>query len=986
MNPKATVIFKTLKQPVLRSIFLLSLAFVCFNGCLLKQSHQNPKLIGDYVNTFIGTGGHGHTYPGATLPFGMVQLSPDTRLEGWDGCSGYHYSDSIVYGFSHTHLSGTGVSDYGDVLLMPTSGKLQLDNGYKTHVDLGYGSRFSHEQESSSPGFYSVTLKDYDIDVALTVTPRTGFHEYTFNKGGDSHVVLDLSHRDELLDYDIEVVNTTTIKGKRISKAWANEQHVYFYIQFSKPFINVTYPEIKALVKSQKIGLTFNTTPQEKIAVKVGLSAVNETGAKVNLETESPGWDFETVRQKAEQIWEKQLGKIEVKGGTSDQKTIFYTALYHSFLSPNLYQDTDGSYRGMDLKVHHTKNHTHYSVFSLWDTFRATHPLYTILEQQRTNDFINTFLDQYNKGGQLPIWELAANYTGCMIGYHSIPVITDAYVKGIRGYDAQHAYQAMLHSANLQHLGLESYKTLGYIPADHEAESVSKTLEYAYDDWCISKMAGLLDDAKTQTHFLKRAQYYKNLFDPVNGFMRAKINGNWFGPFDPAEVNFNYTEANAWQYSLFAPQDINGLIALYGGDTGFENQLDKLFSASTDLAGRQQADITGLIGQYAHGNEPSHHMAYLYNYIGKPYKTQFRVRQILDELYQNMPSGLSGNEDCGQMSSWYVLSAMGFYPVTPGLPYYILGTPLFDEVVIHLENGNSFIINAKGVSDTNFYVQQVLLNGQTHKASFISHDMLMQGGSLDFLMGDRPNPEAFFEAPKVQIENALITPVPYFEARSRTFSDSLEIALRGLKPSDQIFYSMNDKEYVPYEQPFTIKNTSNFKAYALRDTTKSFEVKASYFKIDGSRKIDLKTHYANQYAAGGNNALIDYMRGGDNFRTGSWQGYQGQNFEATVDLGELQFISVIGMGFLQDVKSWIYLPPKVTFECSTDGKKFIKVGELTHKYSDQTEVALTHDFEVKKEIKTRFIRVKASNYGLNPSWHPGAGEPTWLFADEIYVE
>lgn len=966
-----------------KALGFLALFFLL--GCKSEKEFPQSKSNTDYVNPFIGTGGHGHTYPGATMPFGMVQLSPDTRLEGWDGCSGYHYTDSIIYGFSHTHLSGTGISDYGDVLLMPTSGKLHFDNGYKGNLDEGYGSRFSHEHEFASPGFYSVKLEDYDIDVALTVTPRVGFHEYTFNKGGTSHVILDLSHRDTLLEHNLEVVNATTIQGKRISKAWADEQYVYFYMQFSKPFIEAVSPD-NQVKSTEKIAFSFNTEPGEKIYVKLGLSAVSETGAKANLEAELSDWNFESIKQEAQQNWGKQLDKIQVKGGTADQKTIFYTALYHSLLSPNLYQDVDGKYRGMDLEVHKTKSHTNYSVFSLWDTFRATHPLYTIIEQKRTNDFINTFLDQYEKGGLLPIWELAGNYTGCMIGYHSIPVITDAYVKGIRGYDAQKVFKAMLHSANQDHLGLKSYKSLGYIPADHEAESVSKTLEYAYDDWCISKMAALLNQPETASYFLERSQFYKNIFDPESGFMRAKVNGNWFGPFDPSEVNFNYTEANAWQYSLFVPQDIEGLISLYGGPKPFEKQLDNLFAASTDLVGRQQADITGLIGQYAHGNEPSHHMAYFYNYIGKPHKTQFRIRQILESLYQNSPEGLSGNEDCGQMSSWYVLSAMGFYPVTPGLPYYTLGAPIFDEVAIYMENGNTFKITSKNNSSKHFYVQDVTLNGQSYKKSFLNHETIMKGGSLSFVMSDTPNSNAFLEQPTASIKASLISPVPYFESESKTFTGSQEVVIRGLDYEDEVFYSIDNKDFKRYTSPIIITKSTNFKAYAVRDGKKSYEVQASYFKIDGNRKIDLKTSYVNQYAAGGDNALIDYMRGGNNFRTGTWQGYQGQDLNAIVDLGSVKSLSALGIGFLQDVKSWVYFPKSVLFEGSEDGKAYKTLGKVTHSFSDQLEGSKTHDFEINKKMKLRYIRIKAESYGVNPQWHPGAGEPTWLFADEIYIK
>lgn len=640
----------------------------------------------DYVNTFIGTGGHGHTFPGATLPFGMVQLSPDTRLEGWDGCSGYHNTDTIIYGFSHTHLSGTGVGDYGDVLLMPTQGEVQFDNGYKTIADSGYASWFKKETEHASPGYYEVKLEEHDINVRLTTTQRVGIHEYTFNKADTANIMLDLTHRDQLLDYDINVVSEKEITGYRVSKAWASEQHIYFVIQSNKAFeFNEMMGEVitksergKTKPRLNKGAFRFTTKDGDKIVLKVGISAVSIEGARKNLETEAPHWDFEQYKSAARVEWEKALNKIQVASQDNIKKEIFYTALYHTMIAPNVFSDLDGKYRGMDMKIHESKDGPQYTVFSLWDTFRATHPLYTIIEQKKTNEFIRTFLRQYKDGGALPIWELAANYTGCMIGYHAIPVIVDAYIKGIRDYDSELAMEAMLHSARQDKLGLEAYKRKGYIAAGDESESVSKTLEYAYDDWCIASMAKNMGYMEVHEEFIERAQFYKNSYNPSSGFMQPKMNGGWSAGFNPAEVNFNFTEANSWQYSMFVPHDIEGLIKLHGGSQNFEQKLDELFTTEMELTGRHQADITGLIGQYAHGNEPSHHMAYLYNYVGKPYKTQERVHQILTEQYTNQPDGLSGNEDCGQMSAWYVLSSMGFYSVTPGDDgYYSFGTPLF---------------------------------------------------------------------------------------------------------------------------------------------------------------------------------------------------------------------------------------------------------------------------------------------------------------------
>ena len=947
------------------------------------------------MNPFIGTGGHGHTYPGASLPFGAVQLSPDTRLEGWDGCGGYHFSDSIVYGFSHTHLSGTGIPDYGDVLIMPTIGEIKWDNGYKSGVDNGYASRFSHDHESAAPGYYRVFLDDYKIDAKLTATTRAGFHKYTFPESGQSNIILDLLHRDRLLDCDIEIIGDHVFRGKRISKAWAAEQHVYFYGEFSKPFFKNKIKETPLIElenenRKAQAAFVFETKKGEDILLKIGISAVSMEGAKKNLEKEIPHWDFEKTKKEAEKTWEKELGKIEIKEKDADKKTVFYTALYHSLLNPNTFMDVDGKYRGTDMEIHTADNFTNYTVFSLWDTYRAAHPLYTIIERKRSNDFIQTFLHQYKNGGQLPVWELAGNYTGCMIGYHSVSVISDAYAKGINNFDTGLALEAMEHSANQNHLGLDALKENGFIAAGREPESVSKTLEYAYDDWCIAQFANAVGNKKTYGEFQKRGQYFKNIFDPTEGFMRAKMNNQWFTPFDPAEVNYNYTEANSWQYSFAAPQDISGMVKLYGGANAFEKKLDLLFETNMELSGRHQVDITGLIGQYAHGNEPSHHIAYLYNYIGKPWKTQNRVNNILHEMYQNAPDGLSGNEDCGQMSAWYILSSLGFYPVTPGLPFYAIGTPIYEEATIYLENGNSFKIMAHHVSWENKFIQSAKLNGKTFGRAYISHDEIMEGGTLEFEMGNAPNKNWGKEIFVPEIKENKISSVPYLLAKSKTFSDSLKIEMGTVDAGAKIYYTLDgsapDDNSTLYSSPFILNKTAHINAVSIVDGISSFPIGSDFYKIDGDRSIELKSKYANQYAAGGDHALIDHLTGEKNYRTGAWQGYQGQDLIAIIDLGKRKKIKKTGIGFLQDIKSWIWFPTEVIFETAVSKNGFKKIARIKNKFPDNEYGAFTQLFETKINAPVRYIKITAKNFGKCPDWHLGAGGDTWLFADEIITE
>jgi len=979
-----------MKKYLLALLFLSIIVFVSCNEKTIVSNAQKAKNLISYVNPFIGTGGHGHTYPGATMPFGMMQLSPDTRLDGWDGCSGYHYSDNEIYGFSHTHLSGTGVSDYGDILLMPTNKQI-FNNGADGKE--GYKSKFSHENEIAEPGFYKVHLEDTNIDVELTVSKRSGVHKYQFPSVENQFVILDLLHRDEVLEAKIERISDTELSGYRFSKSWAEDQRLYFTLKTSHPFKNVLQsPLKKGMPGAQKVALNFINPNNEPIFIKIGISAVDIEGAKKNLEAEIGNQTFEQVKKIAQDFWEKQLEKIVLEDTNEDNKTNFYTSLYHVSIAPNLYQDVDGRYRGMDLKIHETKDFDYYTVFSLWDTYRAAHPLYTIIEQEKTNDFINTFLAKYDEGGIMPIWDLAGNYTHCMIGYHAVPVIADAYLKGIKNYDVDKAYTAMKHSATRDKLGLDSYKNFGFIPVEKESESVSKTLEYAYDDWTIAQMAKSLGKENDYKTYLERAQYYKNIFDPSTQFMRGRFRNTWFAPFDPYEVNFNYTEANSWQYSFYVPQDISGFTRLLGGKQQLENQLDKLFSAKDKTSGSHQVDITGLIGQYAHGNEPSHHMAYLFNFVNKPAKTQEKVYQILSELYTNTPDGISGNEDCGQMSAWYIFSSLGFYPVTPASNQYIIGSPLFDKATINLENGKAFTVQAINNSPENKYIKSAKLNGKNHALSYIYHSNIINGGSLVFEMTNQPSNWGTMDKniPKTSIDEHLIVAAPFIAKGEIAFKGKTEVVLENVDTEVIIFYSLGD-EFQQYKKPFKIYDKGTLKVYAEKEGLKSKTITTDFYKIDPNIKINLQSDYANQYNAGGDDALIDGIIGAEDFRTGTWQGYFDTDLVALVDLGKVDNEEgKITVNFLEDQRSWIFLPTEVDCLVSYDGKSFRSLGEynvLNTKEKEDVSIQ-NYVFKYPPRFKVRYIKIIAKKLGVLPKWHLGYKHDgrSWLFVDEIQIK
>ncbi len=960
-----------------------------------RQLKKTAKKKSTFVNPFIGTGGHGHTYPGASTPFGMIQLSPDTRFDGWDGCSGYHYSDSIIYGFSHTHLSGTGVSDYGDLLIVPQSGEPIIEPGYS--IKDGYGSSFSHEYEVATPGMYSVKLISENIDVRLTVSERCGMHEYTFNNDNEEHhILIDLDHRDHVLSAGIEILNEKSIHGFRISESWANEQHFYFYLES-----NIAFSKTKKITRNGKNKLLL-TYPKsvKKILLKVGISAVDENGARSNLRKEMPSWVFRIIERNALNLWDKELNKIDFTSEDKDIKTTFYTSLYHSFLAPNIFNDVDGRYRGRDLKIHQLdpQKTTNYTVFSLWDTYRGTHPLFTLTQEKRTNEFIQTFLRQYDQGGDLPVWELAGNETECMIGYHSASVIADASLKGLTNFDLAKASEALLATSTFDEYGKMPYRKNGFISAGDEPESVSKTLEYAYDDFCIAQFLseyGSFSNAEQARKYLNSSFNFINLFDPQTKFMRGRRSGQWLSPFDPSEVNFNYTEANSWQYSLYAPHAIGVLRNLLGGKDSLEGWLDRLFTTKSDLAGRHQVDITGLIGQYAHGNEPSHHMAYLYNYTNSPYKTQLYVHRILDEMYSNTPNGLSGNEDCGQMSSWYVLSSMGLYSIAPGNPYYEIGRPISDKVKLNLSNGNKFIIKSLNQSNPNNIIQSIQLNGESISRLYLHHSEILKGGLLELEFGklNQNNTPIFEHAPTLSKLPHGVIPVPFFEQEERVFDDSLKLSLSVVF---SIYYDIHftldgstptlDSPF--YTEPFWINDNTTVRAMTVSSGVQSSIISNDFVKRDQGINLELMSEYANQYSAAGKYTLIDGIRGNNEFRTGDWQGYLAQDIIAEVSFDSPRHLTTLGIGCLSDMKSWIFLPREVLIEASYDGNEFVKLGTIKQneeKESDLPPHQVDYTINVKTSQSFKKIRFTVRSTGKCPKWHLATGNDTWMFVDELIL-
>lgn len=762
---------------------IVTLLFFWTAGFYQNCSAQNKKELtpADYVNPFIGTDEMGHTFPGASAPFGFVQLSPETDTlyysygSGYNPdvyryCAGYQYGDNTIVGFTHTHFNGTGHSDLGDFLIMPTTGKLFLNPGTKENPENGYRSAFSHETEEASPGYYSVFLRDYNVKAELTASERTGFHKYIFPESKEAHIILDLTHG--IYNYDGKVVwssvrveNDSLITGFIQTSGWARTRYLYFAMMLSKPFQsyglvndekltyrgfwrkfneNENFPERAG--RKLKCYFNFETRQNEALLIKFALSAVSTQNALENLQTEIPDWDFEKVKNGTCEKWNRELSKIMIDAD-DERKINFYTSVYHAYLNPVLYSDVNNEYRGLDQNIYKAAGFRNYTIFSLWDTYRALHPLFTIIQQERTSDIINSMLAHRRQSVHkiLPVWSHYSNENWCMIGYHAVPVIVDAYMKCISGFDVNEAFEAVVASSDYDiYDGIGYYKKYGFVPEDMSSNSASKTLEYAYDDWTIFKFASALGKKSIADIYLKRAESFKNIFDYESGFMRARnSDGSFKSPFDPLSVaGQGYIEGNAWNYSLYVPHDIKGFIKLLGGEQKLISWLDSLFImhvSDESISGSEDVSRSGMIGNYVHGNEPSHHVPYMYCFAKQPWKTQERVHQIINTMYRNTRDGLCGNDDCGQMSAWYIFGCIGFYPVAPGSNQYVIGSPCVNKAVIKLENGNEFVITAENLNVNNIFIQSVKLNDQPYNKCYINHEDIMSGGTLIFEMGSEPN-------------------------------------------------------------------------------------------------------------------------------------------------------------------------------------------------------------------------------------------------------
>ncbi|MFW6267635.1 MAG: GH92 family glycosyl hydrolase [Marinilabiliaceae bacterium] len=729
-------------------------------ACTSSQAKENNSDLTQYVDPYIGTDYHGHVFIGANVPFGAIQPGPTNYVKGWDWCSGYHYSDSIMTGFSQLHLSGTGIGDLGDVLITPYTGERFFTPGNQENPLAGYASMYTHDRETPEAGYYSVDLLDYNIKAEMTATERVALHRYTFPESEESRIAINLQMGigwDSPVDTRLEQINDTTFVGHRHSTGWAEDQQLFFAIVTSRIFDDVAIKSGEDISQTSAEGkdvvgvLTCPTGQDEKIKLKVGISPVSHENALQNIEEEMPHWNFNRVREDARAKWNNELSKINISHPDDEVKRTFYTAMYHSFIAPVLFNDHDRSYRGTDKEVYGDPGFENYSIFSLWDTYRAIHPLFTIVQTDRVDDMVNSMLTIYEQQGKLPIWHLMGNETNTMVGYSAVPVVADAVFKGFDGFDHDLAWEAVLESSTIDSDGIDHLKDMGYIPADKEIESVSKALEYAISDWAIARLAEMRGDEENAEKYHKRSRVYEKYFDPETRFMRPLMSdGSFKEPFDPFQSiheEGDYTEGNAWQYTWLVPHDVQGLIDLMGGDDEFEEKFDRFFEATGEMGEKASPDISGLIGQYAQGNEPSHHAAYLYNYSGSQWKTAEKTRYIMDKFYTDEPDGLIGNEDCGQMSAWYILSSMGFYPVNPASSVFAIGSPEVNKATIQVEKNKTFTVIAENNSAENIYIQSAELNGNEITRSYITYDEIMQGGTLKLVMSDTPNKQ-FGAAPE----------------------------------------------------------------------------------------------------------------------------------------------------------------------------------------------------------------------------------------------
>ncbi|SMO64261.1 alpha-1,2-mannosidase, putative [Saccharicrinis carchari] len=1006
---------------------LKNIALFLILASLLSACYSGSKSPYDYADPMIGTDGLGHTFPGATVPFGMVQLSPSNDFKAWNWCSGYHYSDSILKGFAHTHLSGAGLAGLGDILFMPTTGEVKLEAGTEENPEMGYRSRFSHNQEEASPGYYSVVLKDYDVNVELTATERVGFHKYTPAQAGTLNVIIDPTHHimERVLDTGIEYISDTEMRGYKKSDGEGGERTVFFYARFSKPIIkfglakdNTVSPGAETLKgKNTKAFVQVQLKSNEALQVQVALSFVSHRGAKSNFDAEGAGLSFTEVHTMARSKWSEKLNKIKVDGKSTSDKRIFYTAMYHSFISPNLISDVNGKYV-VEGKVL-TSEIPQYSNFSTWDTFRALNPLFTMIDQEKTAEFVNSLASRHSdaKVG-LPVWECLGHDNVCMIGYNAVSPLVDAALKDIKGIDANQVYEAVRaaamstekHSPNYDKNGMEEYIQLGFVPAELNC-AVSKTTEQNYYDWCIAMLAKKLGRTADAQLFIERSLGYRNLFNPQTQFLHSKYTTGEWREMDLtvwSDLIGNYVSGNIWAYSAFVPHDVEGLMSLIGGREELATWLDGIFTDTSHIAGDTHVDISGFIGKYGHGDEPGHHMPYLYNYAGQPWKTQSYVRKVMDDFYQDTPDGLVNNDDLGQMSAWYIFGALGFYPVCPGDMQYIITAPLFSSAAIQLENGKQFTIRAKNNPKENIYIQSVTLNGEPYTKSFIAHQQIMQGGEMVFEMGGEPNkkwasepedmPVSSVSVPKGSSALPQITLKPFDKDNSEMFEGSRKVRLHSNTPDADIYYTLDgstpDKKSKKYKGGITMHKTSNLKAIAYADGMKpSFVYDRTYYA--GRRFEELAQGYpiltlenkAGQHIPTKDSPLMNQKIGSEKFNDGRWVGFNGRDMVAVIDFGQEIRLKNLSLGFLSNTGVWIFPPSAISVSASNDNKNFKEIAHKSFSYSqaELEETFLERPIFNLNHIKTRYLKVTASEFGPIPSWHAATGHKGLMYLDEIIL-
>jgi predicted alpha-1,2-mannosidase len=982
----------------------------------------------DIVDPMIGTDGTGHTFPGATVPFGMVQLSPSNDFKGWAWCSWYHYQDSVLKGFAHTHISGAGLTGLGDILFMPTTGKPQLLPGSEARPETGYRSRFSHEREHASAGYYEVRLDDYDIRVELTAVQRSGFHRYTFDKEGKGNVIIDPVHSvgESVLDAKVEFLSDTELQGFKKSTGDAGTPRtVYFYARFSKPFTaKGVYKKGEILQDIQTIQgndirayVSFNVEAGEKIEAGVALSFVDMEGAKANFDAETRHFTFDQAWNNARHQWEDKLSKFEVESMTDEDQRIFYTAVYHSFISPNLISDVNGNYI---IEQELYRNDTaHYSTFSTWDTYRALHPLFTIVEHENNAKFINSLAARHHiQNIGLPLWEFLGHDNKCMIGYNTVSPMVEAVLKGTEGVDPEMVYEAVTAAANNTDPakssvvygmnGMKGYVKYHFVPAEYNS-SVAKTTEQNYFDWCIAQLAKKLNKEEDYEYYMARSLGYRNLFNPDKKLFWPKYsNGSWrhMDTTSWHDFEMNYVSGNVWGYPSYVPHDVEGLIELIGGREAFDRWLDKIYSDTTNLSGDQHVDISGFIGKYGHGDEPSHHMAYLFNYAGKPRKTQEMVRRVMDEFYSDEPDGLVNNEDLGQMSAWYIFSAIGFYPVSPCGGYYDIGSPKVKKATINLENGKNFTVRANNNSKKNIYIQSATLNGEPFNRNYITHKEIMEGGTLELSMGKKPNLQRGTSANDVPLSEvklpntgklAKTLPAPFVSNKKFVFEEPVSVSLQCAYPEASIHYTLDGsqpgKNSSRYQSPIPLTANTTIKAIAMADGfDPSVVMKQEYLKgmnlLDEQKKVRIQS--LNPPDVRGDLSGKNHFDGifSTTYHTDKqWSVWREGNAEFIVNFDKEEVISKIIVSYLDHTGMNLFPPSAIRLSYNNGNGKYISLAKQTDIPVKETlnpnirRLALNFN-----PIKTKEIKIVVESFGEMPSWYKGSGQPANLHLGEIVID